>query len=149
MGKLFPQCKKKGKHIVKKRSSWTHRFVCLAYHGQTVIPTTAWQKDELISAGLGEKKVCFEDTDCDAETFKSTLFANFPKLTKAGVFQLCKCKQNSRELEPLSAMVMSSPRALQSCGGNSRTYIRPLQMDLELIKDECVSSVSQSIFVLF
>ena len=120
---------------VKKKATWTHRFVCLAMHGQTSIPTTSWAKDELLSAGLGERKILFNDVDCDTETFKNTLFENFPKLRNAGGFELCKCKPNSRELESLSGVVLSSPRALQSCGGNSRTYIRPIQMDLELTKE--------------
>ena len=47
---LFPTAKKRKKYI-----PWTHRFVCLATHNQTSIPTTAVEKDVLISAGLGEK----------------------------------------------------------------------------------------------
>ena len=38
---------------VSSSSSWTHHFVCLAFCDQTVIPTTAYEKDLLISAGLG------------------------------------------------------------------------------------------------
>ena len=143
MRKLFPQMKK---HC-KKPSSWTHRFVCLAHHDQNIIPTTAWEKDVLISAGLGEKKIVFENADCDASVFKEVLLNSFPKLQDAGGYQLCKCKSNSRELEPLSAIVLSSPRALQGCSGNSRTYIRPLQSDLDLTRlDEYLELVSTYIY---
>lgn len=105
--------------------------MCLARYGQLVIPTTVWEKDELIKAGLGEK-IVFEDIDCQSDAFREKLMTHFPKLKDGGGYQLCKCKPNSRELEPLSAAVMSSPRLLQGCGGNSRTYIRPLQCDLDI-----------------
>lgn len=42
------------------------------------------------------------------------------------------CRPNSRELEALSSAAMSSPQNLRDFGGNSRTYIRPLQKDLDL-----------------
>lgn len=54
MGTLFANQKKKGKNA--KRNTWTHRFVCLSRFDQSTIPTTAAEKDLLISAGLGEKK---------------------------------------------------------------------------------------------
>ena len=135
ISKLFPRGGKKFCTQGKKRvSTWTHRFVCLCNHDQTGIPTTAWEKDTLLAAGLGEKKVVFEDVDCDAEVFRRVLLDTFPKLANAGGYQLCKCRPNTRELEPLSVVSLSSPRALQGCGGNSRTYIRPLQKDLDLDK---------------
>ena len=130
MRKLFPQLKKP----CKKTSSWSHCFVCLANHDQNTIPTTAWEKEGPISAGPGEKKIVFQDADCEADVYKEILLNSFPKLRDAGGYQLCKCKPNSRELEPLSAIVLSLPRALQGCGGNSRTYIRPLQSDLDLTR---------------
>ena len=55
----------------------------------------------------------------------------FPKLSSAGGFQLCWCKPNSRELEPLSRHVMTSPRLLKERVGQGRTYI-VLQVDLDL-----------------
>lgn len=66
---------------------------------------TSWEKDELIAAGLGENKVVFEDVDCDADQFREALFSCFPKLKDCGGYQLCKCKPNSRELQPLSGAV--------------------------------------------
>ena len=56
-------------------------------------------------------------------------------------YQLCKCIPNTRNLEALSSTTLSSPRVLQACGGNSRTYVRPLQKNLDLSRnlDECVS----------
>lgn len=87
-------------------------------------------------AGLGEKKIVFADVDCDANVFCEGFISQYPKLKDGGGYLLCKCKPNSRELEPLSAAVLSSPRSLQGCGGNSRTYVRPLQCDLDLESPE-------------
>ena len=137
---LFPS--KKGKK--REHTPWTHKFVCLATHNQTSIPTTAIEKDVLISAGLGEKKIVFDNVECVAEEFRKILFDTFPKLKDGGGYQLCKCRPNTREIEILSSTALSSPRALQCCGGNSRTYIRPLQRDLDLSRcdDNDVVSVS-------
>ena len=75
-----------------------------------------------------------DDADCDANKFRDTLLSAFPKLIDGGGYQLCKCKPNSRDLEPLPSTAMKSPRNLQTLGGNSRTYIWPLQKDLDLSK---------------
>ena len=56
---LFPSSKKKGK---RSTSTWSHKFVCLANHLQSSIPTTSREKDLLVSAGLGEKRVCNKTT---------------------------------------------------------------------------------------
>jgi len=45
---------------------------------------------------------------------------------------LFKCTPNSKLLEPLTKIVHSSPEMLKRRVGNARTYIRPLQMDLDL-----------------
>ena len=36
--------------------SWTHQFVCLSHHNQSMIPTTDREKDSLLETGLGEKR---------------------------------------------------------------------------------------------
>ena len=131
MAQLFRQKRITKLPEKKQTSSWTHRFVCLAQVGRQTIPTTAREKDALYSAGLGEKKVVFSNADCTADEFKEILIT-FPKLRYGGGYQLCKCRHNSRELETLSSAAMSSPQNLRDFGGNSRTYIRPLQKDLNL-----------------
>ena len=126
MHKLFPQCKK------RKTCVWKHRFVCLAYRDQEKIPTTDGEKDDLLQAGLGEKAVEFSSLDCSAEEFREILYDCFPKLRDGGGYQLCRCLSNSRKLEPLTALVCSSPAVLKDRVGNARTYIRPLQRDLDM-----------------
>jgi len=42
---------------------WCHRFVCLAYRGQSRQPTTDADKEELYQAGLREKEIEFQSLD--------------------------------------------------------------------------------------
>ena len=43
-----------------------------------------------------------------------------------------KCRSNSRVLEPLSALCLTSPRILRDRIGSARTYILPMQRNLDL-----------------
>ena len=130
--------RKRGSGGVKKpskgssRAVWKHRFVCLAYYGQTKVPTTEHEKSELFEAGLGEKEVKFNEVDISAAQFRDILHSAFPKLANSGGFQLYKCAPNSRELELLSKLAHASPANLKQLVNNARTYIVPLQSDLDL-----------------
>ena len=42
-----------------------------------------------------------------------------------------ECKSNSHRLEILSSLCLTSPRFLKDSVGNARTYIIPLQKDLD------------------
>ena len=106
--------------------------MCLAYCEQSRLPTSEAARDELFEAGLGEKEIIFSDVNCSAEQFQNTLFRSFPQLRDGGGYQLLKCLPNTRDLEPLSALVLSSPSLLKQRVGTARTYIRPLQRDLDL-----------------
>ena len=117
---------------LRKKCAWKHRFVCLANYDQPKIPTTDTEKDELFKAGLGEKEVEFPSLDMSAEEFTDVLYCTFPKLKGGGGLELCRCIANSRNLEVLSSVVHSSPQHLKERVGNARTYIRPLQRDLDL-----------------
>ena len=86
----------------------------------------------MFEAGLGEKLVEFDKLDMKAEEFCDVLYNVFPKLREGRGFTLFKCTPNSRVLEPLSKLAHSSPEMLKRRVGNARTYIRPLQMDLDL-----------------
>ena len=110
-----------------KGSVWKHRFVCLAYRDQYKIPTTDTDKDDLLKAGLGEKVIEFDDIDIDANDFRQVILEAYPQLKNAGGFTFFKCAPNSRTLEPLSQIVLSSPRLLKEHVGTARTYVRPVQ----------------------
>lgn len=118
-----------------RKVAWKHTFVCLAMRNQEKVPTCDAEKDELFEAGLWEKEVCFNSLELDAEGFREVILENFPKLREGGGYQLCKCLPNSRRLEPLSVLAHSSPLMLKQRVGTARTYIRPLQRDLDLLPD--------------
>ena len=77
------------------------------------IPTTDTDKDDLLKAGLGEKVVEFDDLDMDANDFRKVILNAYPQLKNAGGFTFFKCTVNSRNLEALSQVVLSSPRMLK------------------------------------
>ena len=105
----------------KKINVLGNRFVCLAMYGQHKIPTTDSEKDELYQAGLGEKVFEFPSLDANYEEMKEFLYSVFPKLRSGGGFELCRCIPNSRRLEALSSVALSSPALLKERVGNSRT----------------------------
>ena len=86
----------------------------------------------LLEAGLGERKITIPDIDISSEEFRDLLFEEFPKLKEGGGFMFAKCRSNSRVLEPLSSLCLTSPRMLRDRVGSVRTYIFPLQKDLKL-----------------
>lgn len=133
----------------RKKTTYTHRFVCLNQCDQESIPTTDKEKDSLLEAGLGERKITIEDIDMNGEEFRGLLFQEFPKLKDGGGFSFNKCRNNTRLLEPLSSLCLSSPRILRDRVGNARTYILPLQRDLDLSPVmELPPGVSYSIEIL-
>jgi hypothetical protein len=101
----------------------------LSDHDQFRIPTTDSEKDALLEAG---KEIGFCDMELNADQFRDLVYEHFPRLKEGGGFQFFKCTPNSRSLEVLSATTISSPEALRSRAGKARTYIRPLQRDLDM-----------------
>ena len=111
---------------------WTYSFYCLSECHQNVIPCTNCERDALLEAGLGEKRVFIPDIDASGEEFRSVLYEVFPKLKDAGGYGFGKCKANSKHIEMLSSYCLTSPKILRSRVGNARTYIIPLQRNLSL-----------------
>ena len=129
-----------------KKSAWQHKFVCLAHIGQEKVPLREKEKDELFVAGLGGKELEFDNLEASEEEFQETIFEGFPQLRDGGGYQFLRCIPNSRILEPLSGFVMSSPSVLKQRVGTARTYIRPLQRNLDTTPVRSMShSVSNTI----
>ena len=76
-----------------------------------------------------------------AEEFGEFLYEQFPPLREGGGYQLLKCLPN---MEVLSPNVHASPALLKPRVGASRTYIRPLQKDLD-ITETVVESVVDTV----
>ena len=113
--------------------------MCLARTGQNRIPLSESEKDKLFSAGLGEKELEFPKLDTTADEFRDILYEGFPRLRDGGGYQFLKCIPNSRQLEPLSGLVMSSPMLLKQRVGATRTYIRPLQQNLDTTPNHSIA----------
>ena len=115
-----------------KGASWSTRFVCLANADTEHVPCTIAQKEVLVEAGLGEKKVDIPDVECSPKEFQEQLIKAFPKLKNCGGFELLRCVANSKILEPLSPSVSMSPKLLRRVVGKNQIFIRPIQQDLDL-----------------
>lgn len=116
----------------RKIQSWTIKVVCLGNKEATRVPCSVAEREILVQAGLGEKKIIIPDVACSPEEFKNILVKSFPKLENCGGFELLKCRPNSKELDPISVMVTQSPAMLKSIMGSGRLFIRPIQQDLDL-----------------
>lgn len=55
----------------KKKCAWKHKFMCLAYRGQSRVPASEIDRNELFEAGLGEKEIEFENLNCSPSEFPS------------------------------------------------------------------------------
>ena len=88
----------------------------------------------------------FDNLESSEEEFQEMIFEGFPQLRDGGGYQFLRCIPNSRILEPLSGFVMSSPSVLKQRVVAARTYIRPLQRDLDTTPVRSMShSVSNTI----
>ena len=114
------------------KPEWKHRFFCLAKSHHYSIPASEADKDLLYKAGLGERTIEFQYLNIDSNTFRESIYETFPKLRSSGGYEMCKGKTNSLELEPLSNMAYQSPAMLKERCGYSKTYLVPLQRDLDL-----------------
>ena len=139
------------KKVDRSKPAWRHTFCCLAYHDQQRIPATDFEKEELYQAGLGEREILFSSLDISQEEFRELLYEYFPRLRDGGGYQLLKGLPNSRSMEVLSMNVHSSPVLLKQCVGTSRTYIRPLQADLDVTPQDEVQTdtVRKSYYIYF
>ena len=81
----------------------------------------------------------FPKLDTTADEFRDILYEGFPRLRDGGGYQFLKCIPNSRQLEPLSGLVMSSPMLLKQRVGATRTYIRPLQQNLDTTPNHSIA----------
>lgn len=122
-----------------KLNSWTHKFFCLAETEEAKVPSSSIQRNELVLAGLGERKVTISDINCSPQEFQETLLTVFPKLRSGGGFELLKCTASTRLLELIPFCISNSPSLLRSWIGTARIYLRPIQLNLDLTPTEGVA----------
>ena len=124
----------------RKPQSWTLKAFCLSSRNATKVPSTSREREILVAAGLGEKKVFIPDVCCSWDEFKSVLVANFPKLENAGGFEFLRCIPNTKDLETISLKIARSPKLLKSVVASGRVFLRPIQQDLPLDGEEAFDS---------
>ena len=139
----YKQPKGKGPAKRSKGISWTVKMVCLSSTNAKRVPCTVVEREALIEAGLGEKKVFIEDINCSHEEFKSAIIATFPKLGECGGFDLLRCIPNTKELEVISLAISQSPKLLKSVVACGRVFIRPIQKNLAPDPDKELTSPVQ------
>jgi hypothetical protein len=120
---------------------WKHKvFFCLSRKNQSQCPCTVAEKAKLYKHGLGEREIeCTAgDLEMTREEFRDLIFSFFPVLRGAGGYQFLKCFPNSRKMEILPSITHESPLSLKRLVGGAKTFIKPLQRDID-IQDEMMT----------
>lgn len=121
----------------RKTRTWTMTVVCLADKESSRVPSSA-EKEILLKAGLGTRKIQFLTSDTEADVLKtitsdrsteSGQTIGFPQLNNCGGFELLKCTQNSRELSLIDCE-WSVSQLKTFLGSQTKIYIRPVQTSL-------------------
>lgn len=109
----------------------TVKFFCLAYTTQHDAPNCE-EKQELLVAGLGEKKVTLPE-ETNANDLTLALKETYPKLQDSGGYEFLHAKPSSRELNVIREGENGyTIDFLKRFVGQGRVYIRPIQCDLDL-----------------
>ena len=124
----------------EKGQSWTVRFVCLDSTEACTAPCTPSAKEQLLTAGLGEKEITVPEITCTKDEFNDLILGSFPRLKACGGYELMRCIPNSKHLEIISSRIAQSPKLLKTTVGNGRVFIRPIQKDISLVPDESICS---------
>lgn len=123
--------------------TWTGHFFCMADRMATKPPKTS-EKLALQNAGLGFKKIQFQEIDTEETVFaKLTSIDGFPLLKDVGGFELLHCQSNCRELQ-----IISCPWSVEFLkkviGTQAKIYIRPIQKNIKVITEEGPSTLKES-----
>ena len=130
LGKRRSSSYKKGGSKKKKLPTWSHTFVCLASKEQDVVPDSQ-VRAALLLAGLGEKKITFDEY-CNHQEISSELVFQYSKLANAGGFELLRVPEGGGK----ALQEIATPRSgytvpyLRAVVHHAVVYIRPLQRNL-------------------
>lgn len=126
-----------------KNKSWSVKLVCLASKDAKRVPATAAERELLVAAGLGEKRVLVPNVNCSWYDFKEIILTAFPNLNDCGGFEFLRCISNTKDLELIRLSVAQSPKLLKEMIANGRIFIRPIQKDIVLHEQEELTEVIQ------
>ena len=99
-----------------KGQNWTVKMVCLSNHNANWVPCTVGERETLVQAGLGKKKVNIQDISCSPQEFRDIVVAAFPKLNGCGGFDLLRCIPNTKNLKAIFIGSFTVPQAPEKCG---------------------------------
>lgn len=127
----------KGGNKRKRLPTWSHTFVCLSNKDKQTVPDSS-ERAALLLAGLGEKKVTFDEF-CNHQEIKSELEFGFPKLLDSGGFELLRIQEGGGKTlhsieTPKNGFTVPFLRAVVH---HAVIYIRPLQKNLSTEEDAC------------
>ncbi|CAG2215054.1 unnamed protein product [Mytilus edulis] len=127
-GQSKGKSKKKAKHTNR---TWTVTVVCLSNKNADKVPSPS-EKDNLLKAGLGSKKIKFHEDDTEQDLLDKinsdsvegidNETVGFPQLKGCGGIELLKCNQNSRDLQVIDC-TWSVKKLKDNLGNQAKLYI--------------------------
>lgn len=116
------------------KETWSHEFCCIPKRDQTTTPT-AGQVEQLNKAGMGKKKIKFNDKYASHFEVVTILEDNFPELKNCGGFTLHRSKSGgyNRPLTKLSTTWYDIKKIRKEVSSSACIYIKPLQKDLDMV----------------
>ena len=140
-----PRKRQKTIQAIVIKETWTHDFFLLASPNTEKTPTLA-ETNALLQAGMGRKRVVFKDKQGSFAHIKDMLEREFPKLkTQNGAFEFMRADRGGA-CRPLLAIPMHTVGYtipfLRDAVGSGVIYVRPIQCDLSLDKDNSPSTFS-------
>ncbi len=124
--------------VFQPRKTWTHDFCLLSNPSRNVTPSIS-QLSKLKDAGLGRKRITFQDKHALFMKFKSSLEKEYPKLKdQDGAFEIMRAQGggNSRPLHliPMPSEGYSIPFLREMIGSSTLLYIRPIKCVISMEK---------------
>eukprot|EP00794_Sanderia_malayensis_P001159 gene1159-527_t len=134
--------------MITPKETWNHDFCVLNEPSVSLSPTLNILS-LLKEAGLGRKKITFQDKNADHQKVCQTLEEHFPKLkSQQGAFEMLRAEKGgvSQRLSvlPLSAKGFTIPYLKEIVSNNTLIYVGPMQSALPMSKvvaktDECIT----------
>eukprot|EP00794_Sanderia_malayensis_P020887 gene20887-22938_t len=133
--------------FIKPKETWTHDFCLLANPKDTRTPSLSTLVT-LKEAGLGRKKVTFDDKRCGHGKVRQVLETVFPKLkSQCGSSEMLRVDKGgvncNLKLIEMSPQGYNLQHLKQSVGATTIIYIRPMQSSLSM--SNCISQTDDSI----
>ncbi|XP_066910994.1 uncharacterized protein [Clytia hemisphaerica] len=128
-------------------STWTHDFFLLASKHAEKSPDRLTVL-ELNNAGLGKKKVVFQDKKGDHSHIRKTLESHYPMLrSQNGAFSLLRCESGGSGVRGLKQIGPSNAGytvpLLKDVCKSSLIYIKPLNTSIDIISIDQPTTVTE------